>query len=242
MFCAPLFETSTTPRPIVLGLVFAFGTLLLAGQLRAQESVSFSAPDGYHLQADQYGKGERSVILAHGGRFDRKSWKPQAEVLAEAGFRVLAIDFRGYGQSHAGSQGGAQEEDWKHYPDVLAAVRYLHATGAKSVSIVGASMGGDAAGDAAVQANPGEIDRIVFLAAEGGDAPQRLKGRKLFIVSRDDQSGDGPRLPGISESYRKAPEPKKMVVLDGSAHAQFIFETDQGSRLMQEILRFLSDP
>ena len=39
-----------------------------------------------------------------------------------------------------------------------------------------------------------------------------------------------------------APEPKELIVLNGSAHAQFIFETDQGKRLMREILRFLSEP
>ena len=38
------------------------------------------------------------------------------------------------------------------------------------------------------------------------------------------------------------PEPKKLLVLEGSAHAQFIFSTDQGARLMQEMLRFLSEP
>ncbi|HEY6338097.1 MAG TPA: alpha/beta fold hydrolase [Candidatus Sulfotelmatobacter sp.] len=235
----PAFETSSElSHGCVCGLALVLSAFVLAGQLRAQESVSFLAPDGYRLQADQYGEGERAVVLVHGGRFDRKSWKDQADVLAKAGFRVLATDFRGYGQS----QPGSKEEDWKHYPDVLAAVRYLHARGAKSVSIVGASMGGDAAGDAAVQANAGEIDRIVFLGAEGGDAPGRLKGRKLFIVSRDDRSGEGLRLPGITESYRRAPHPKKLVILDGSAHAQFTFETDQGSRLMQEVLQFLSEP
>ena len=222
-------------RPFLESLTLAI--LLLAAPLLAQTSVTFAAPDGPRLQADQYGKGDRAVILAHGGQFDRQSWKPQAEVLAKAGFRVLAIDFRGYGQTIPGTH----DEDEKHYPDVLAAVRYLHSTGAKSVSIVGASMGGDAAGDAAVAANAGEIDRIVFLAAEGGDAPERLKGRKLFILSRNDD-GDGPRLPRISASYRKAPDPKKLIILDGSAHAQFIFSTDQGPRLMQEILHFLTEP
>jgi len=103
-------------------------------------------------------------------------------------------------------------------------------------------MGGDAAGDASAESNPGEIDRIVLLGSEGGDSPERMKGRKLFIVTRDDRSGDGPRLPGITEHYRKAPDPKKLVVLEGSAHAQFIFETDQGPRLLEEMLRFLSEP
>jgi hypothetical protein len=55
-------------------------------------------------------------------------------------------------------------------------------------------------------------------------------------------SSDGPRLPRISEHYGRAPEPKKLVVLEGSAHAQFIFDTDQGPRLIQELLRFLSEP
>ena len=212
--------------------------LTSTGEVPAQEAVTFTAPDGYRLHADLYGKGDRAVVLAHGGRFTKESWRKQAEILADAGFRVLAIDFRGYGQSVPGSR----SEDWKHYPDVLAAVRYLHNTAAKSVSVVGASMGGDAAGDAAAESNPGEIDRIVFLGSEGGDSPERLKGRKLFIVTRDDQSGDGPRLPGITEHYRKAPDPKKLVVLEGSAHAQFIFDSDQGPRLLQELLRFLSEP
>jgi len=216
----------------------ALGLLSVALPAQAQQSITFSVPDGHRLEADEYGAGERAVILAHGGRFDRKSWKPQAEALAKAGFRVLAIDFRGYGQTVPETK----QEDWKPYPDVLAAVRYLHQAGAKSVSVVGASMGGDAAGDADSQSEAGEIDRIVFLGAEGGSAPERLKGRKLFIVSRDDRSGDGPRLPGIAASYRKATEPKQMIILEGSAHAQFIFDTDQGPRLMQEIQRFLSAP
>jgi hypothetical protein len=62
----------------------------------------------------------------------------------------------------------------------------------------------------------------------------------LFIVARDDASGDGPRLPGIRAKYEKAPEPKKLILLEGSAHAQFLFDTDQGERVMREILRFLS--
>ena len=104
-------------------------------------------------------------------------------------------------------------------------------------------MGGGAAADASVEAEPGEIDRLVLLGSTGGDKPEKLKGRKLFITSRDDLGpGDQPRLPKIRADYEKAPEPKELVILDGSAHAQFIFATDQGARLMREILRFLSQP
>jgi pimeloyl-ACP methyl ester carboxylesterase len=44
------------------------------------------------------------VVLAHGARFNKASWAKQAEVLAKTGFRVLAIDFRGYGKSRGGDQ------------------------------------------------------------------------------------------------------------------------------------------
>jgi hypothetical protein len=50
------------------------------------------------------------------------------------------------------------------------------------------------------------------------------------------------RLDAIREQYERAPEPKALVVLDGDAHAQFVFETDQGARLMREIVEFLSAP
>jgi hypothetical protein len=89
----------------------------------------------------------------------------------------------------------------------------------------------------------GEIDRVVLLAHGACGPPEKLKARKLFIVSRDDLGpGDKPRLPKIRAQFEKAPEPKELVILEGSAHAQFIFQTDQGERLMNEILRFLSAP
>ena len=50
------------------------------------------------------------------------------------------------------------------------------------------------------------------------------------------------RLPEIRDQYERAPEPKQLVILEGSAHAQHIFNTDQGERLMREILRFLTEP
>jgi dienelactone hydrolase len=126
---------------------------------------------------------------------------------------------------------------------VLGAVRYLRKTGAKSVSVVGGSFGGDAAAQASVEAEPGEIDRVVLLATGGIDKPEQMKGRKLFITCRDDLGpGDKPRLPKIRDQHERAPGPKELVILECSAHAQFIFETDQGDRLMREILRFLSLP
>jgi pimeloyl-ACP methyl ester carboxylesterase len=214
-------------------------TLLLPGFAVAQEHVSFPTQDGGVVYTDMYGKGERGVVLAHGGPFNKESWEKQALALVKAGFRTLAIDLRGHGLSR-GPQSKSGDDGVEY--DVLAAVRYLRRTGAKTVAVVGASYGGAAAADASIEAEPGEIDRLVLLAAWTARPAEKMKGRKLFIVARDDANDDGPRLPKIRANYEKAVGPKELVILDGSAHAQFIFETDQGERLMREILRFLSEP
>lgn len=212
--------------------------LLLAASAAAQTAVSFPTEDGGLVYADVYGQGDRAVVLAHGGQFNKESWKKQAQALVAAKFRVLALDFRGYGKSKG--PGDSDPTDAPLYQDVLAAVRYLRRTGAKTVSVVGASMGGWAAGDASIASQPGEIDRLVFLGSAPTGPASKLKSPSLFIVARDDASGDGPRLPGIREQFEKAPEPKELIILDGSAHAQFLFQTDQADRVMNEILRFLS--
>ncbi len=209
----------------------------LSAVTAAQQAASFPTEDGGLISADHYGKGTRGVVLAHGGRFTKESWRDQAQALAAHGFHVLAFDFRGFGGSHGPGQ--ADFDTAPFQKDVIAAVRYLKAHGAATVSVVGGSFGGGAAGDASIEW-PGEIDRIVFLGAAPNLPADKLKCRSLFIVARDDASVDGPRLPGIRAQYEKAPNPKKLIVLDGSAHAQFLFQTDQRARVMQEILKFLS--
>jgi len=191
------------------------------------------------IQADLYGSGSRAVLLAHGGRFNKDSWRKQAPILARAGFLVLAINYRGDTFNADGSPSALGTDD-DNAMDVQAAAAYLHGTGAKAISAIGASLGGDAVGNAEARSQAGIFDKMIFLGSEGGDAPEKLRGRKLFIVARDDSNGSGPRLPGISKHCERAPEPKELIVLDGSVHAQFLFDTEEGPRLIREILSFLN--
>ena len=215
---------------------------LVASQAAGQRPVTFPLPDRPgQVQADLYGSGNRGIVLAHGGSFHKESWNRQAKILADAGFLVVAIGFRGDSLNPDGSP-GSFGTDADNTEDVSAAVAYLRRIGAKTVSAVGASLGGDAVGDADAKSSPGTFDRIVLLASSGGDAPDKLNGRKLFIVARNDRNSDGLRLDKISRHYARAPEPKKLIILEGSAHAQFLFDTDQGPHLMNEILRFVSEP
>jgi pimeloyl-ACP methyl ester carboxylesterase len=215
--------------------------ILFATLAAAQQHVSLPTQDGGTIFADVYGRGGRGVVLAHGGQFHKESWKPQAETLTAAGFQVVAFDFRGFGQSTGPGQ--ADVFTAPLHLDVLAAVRYLHEHGAKTVSVVGGSLGGGACADATTVAAPGEIDRLVELGNLTWNMPaEKIKGRKLFIVSRNDSDGAELRLPGMQKDYAKVAEPKQLIILEGNAHAQFLFQTDQSDRVMKEILRFLTEP
>src|SRR6266487_5021529 len=151
----------------------AITALVFAGLAAAQQHVSFATQDGGLIYADLYGKGDRGVVLAHGGRFTKESWRPQAQQLARAGFYVLAFDFRGFGKSH-----GPGDSDMFTAPmhlDVLAAVRHLRKNGAKTVAVIGGSFGGSAAADASNASQPGEINRLMLLAAEGNGPAEKIK-------------------------------------------------------------------
>jgi dienelactone hydrolase len=125
---------------------------------------------------------------------------------------------------------------------VLAAIRYLRTRGARSIAVIGGSMGGAAVAQASVAAAAGEIDRIVLLAPAQIGTPEKMKGRKLFLTARDDANAAGLRLPGIRAQFLRAPEPKTLVLLEGSAHGQRIFQTDQGDAVLQMIVGFLRKP
>ena len=86
----------------------------------------------------------------------------QARALADAGFHVLAFDFRGVGESRGPGQ--ADILGAPLHVDVLAAVRYLKAHDAKT-AVVGGSPGGGAAGDASSQESAARLTTSCFWGA-----------------------------------------------------------------------------
>lgn len=219
-----------TRRTFALGLALS-GCAATASPPRL---VKFRAPDELVVHGEVYGSGRHAVVLVPGGHGVGETWHRQAQRLAGAGFRVLAMDYRARGRSP-----GAPDDEKAHL-DLIGAVRHLRAEGAQLVSVVGASWGGWAAGTAAVSA-PGLIDRLVLLAHSPFEHPERLGGRKLFIVAAEDREGSGRlRLDKIREQFGRAPAPKQLVVLEGAAHAQFLFLAPQGEQLYREVEKFLS--
>ena len=94
--------------------------------------------DGTNIYVKEWGPSEgRPVVLIHGWPLSADSWDPQMIALADAGYRTIAYDRRGFGRSDQPSDGN----DYNTYSDDLADV--LKATGASDdVALVGFSMGG----------------------------------------------------------------------------------------------------
>lgn len=91
--------------------------------------------DNTKLYVKDWGAG-RPVILIHGWPLSADSWDDQAMALADAGFRAIAYDRRGFGRSDQPWSG----YDYNTLADDLAAV--ISETGATDAAIVGFSMGG----------------------------------------------------------------------------------------------------
>jgi len=205
--------------------------LLAAGAARGEEAPrvrSIPTSDGGAVTASEWGSGTRGVVLAHGAVFDRTSWDPLARRLAERGLRVLALDLR------RDASGRPRPVDvWRL--DVRAGIEALRGEGAQQVSVVGASLGGRAAADCLTEEPIGELDRVVLLAPAGARAPEKLPGRKLVVLSRDE-----PAAAQIRQLYERMPEPKELEELPDGAHAQHVFRSAAGPALEERLIRFLS--
>ncbi|MEN8008043.1 MAG: alpha/beta hydrolase [Candidatus Krumholzibacteriota bacterium] len=191
--------------------------------------VTFPSPDGGTVSADLYGDGDHGVILAHGRIFDKQSWRPLATRLAQEEMTALPIDFRGYGSSQPGEQEGALHND------VLAAITYLQEAGMEKVSVIGGSMGGGAAARAAVASEEGDIHRLILLSPVPIEHPEEIRaGSLLYVVSAEEGMFEA-----VKSQYEKAPEPKRLEILPGAAHAQHIFKTSLGDDLSELLIGFL---
>jgi len=185
---APRRNKASFMRFHLLILVF-----LLSFAARAQEPVSFSTQDGGLIQAQLYRAGEHGVVLVHGGRFNKESWEKQARALTNAGFTALAIDLRGYGKSK-----GPGDTDLFTAPlqnDVLAAFKYLQEHGSKKISLLGASLGGGAVAEASARIDSKDLAAVILLAATP-DHPEKMRGRKFFIIAREDIGSGAAARPG----------------------------------------------
>jgi non-heme chloroperoxidase len=137
--------------------------------------------DDTQLYVKDWGSG-RPVVLIHGWPLTADSWDDQALSLAEAGYRVIAYDRRGFGRSAQPFDG----YDYDTLADDLAAV--LDAAGATDgVTLAGFSMGG------------GEVARYLSRHGGRGVVKAALISSIVPYVLQDDSNPHGVPLAQIDQ-------------------------------------------
>ncbi|MEP9360594.1 alpha/beta hydrolase [Sphingomonas sp. KR3-1] len=129
--------------------------------------------DGTELYFKDWGSG-RPVVLIHGWPLSADSWDPVALKLAEAGYRAIAYDRRGFGRSDQPWNG----YDYDSLADDLADV--LQETGATAdATLVGFSMGG------------GEVARYMSRHGGKGVRSAALVSSVVPYMPQGDDNPDG---------------------------------------------------
>ncbi|MFF9494402.1 alpha/beta fold hydrolase [Streptomyces flaveolus] len=99
------------------------------------------------------------IVLIHGGGPGATGWSnynPNIESIAEAGFRVIAPDLPGWGDS--------SEVDFATYDQVEAVCRLLDALGIEKAAFVGNSMGGHTSIRMAIE-HPERVTHLITMGA-----------------------------------------------------------------------------
>ncbi|OHV03653.1 alpha/beta fold hydrolase [Mycobacterium talmoniae] len=126
------------------------------------QTVEFAGAGGITLVADEWNRGNTTadrptILMLHGGGQNRYSWKNTGQILADAGYHVIAIDTRGHGDSDRAPGADYALETLTH--DVLHVVEAI----GRPVVLIGASMGGLTGILAAEQAGPERVRKLVLV-------------------------------------------------------------------------------
>lgn len=114
--------------------------------------------DNIELYYEDHGSG-KPVVLIHGWPLSGRSWEKQVPVLLEAGYRVIAYDRRGFGESSKPTT-GYNYDTFAQDLDKLLTQLDLH-----EVSLVGFSMGGGEVARYIGTYGSGRVRKAVFIAA-----------------------------------------------------------------------------
>lgn len=116
--------------------------------------------NGLRFALDEAGSGNSIALFLHGFPQSRLTWRHQLEPMAELGWRAVAVDMRGYGQSSRPS-----EREAYHIDHLVADVAALFdALGAERRLLIGHDWGGMVAWAAAIR-RVGPLEGLVIINA-----------------------------------------------------------------------------
>ena len=176
-----------------------------------------------------------AIILIHGFVSSTLIWSGTFLPLAEAGFRVIAIDLPGYGYSDKPDDARYTIDSQAH-----AVISLMDRLGIDTATIIGASYGGAIAATIALD-YPERVDRLVLVGAVTSDEPKK---KLLLRVVQIPIVGDiaAPLFLGsrwvlrmrMEEAYRRIGKPLDEHMVKARRH---LLETANMQRAMIRTVR-----
>ncbi|WP_433606477.1 alpha/beta fold hydrolase [Dactylosporangium sp. CA-139114] len=199
--------------------------------------VGFATPAGTQLAGVELGTGSKGIVLAHQNGSNLCEWLPFGQRLATLGYRVLAFDFGGDGDS------GPHQGDDRLDDDVVAAATHLRTSGATDVVLMGASKGAAASLAAAVTLTPKPMAVVslsapaVFGGVSAEDAVPRLASPALFLAAENDH----PFADAAQQFDAAAPKavPHQVFIAIGAEHGTGLLAGGQATKVTELIEAFL---
>lgn len=175
----------------------------LAVPVWAQEDIDLKSGDNV-VTAMTLGEGEHAVIAIHGASQNRKYFfsgngAEFGQALAKAGFRVVAIEWAG--RPPAG------------FAEVAAAIKHVRDKGAKRVSLMGHSRGGELAANYSRTLADGELNSVIQFGSVDDQGLAQTKTKKLFAFNKGDRWANWQ-----PKAFEASSDPKQMIALGGSGH------------------------
>lgn len=213
----------------------AIAVLLALVSVRAsaatlKRDVDIKAPDGANLRGTYFSPGQEGpgILLLHECSMDRHAWDGLATDLANAGFNVLTVDFRGKGDSDGKTAYTTEREATRQkWPsDVDAMFAYLTAqkgVDKSRLAVGGASCGVEQSTDLVVRHH--EIQTIFELSGAATDQTRVHIGKTPAIAifgaaSKEDTDA----AKGIQELLAASKNPHSQVhIYPGSLHGVLMF-------------------
>lgn len=111
------------------------------------KKINLTTNDGIKLAANEFNQDSvRAVILLHQMRMDKSSYDFFIDRLVKEGYRVLALDFRGFGESQGDLSKFTERDFQAMFIDVMTAEEYLRQNNPNlHIQIIGSSIGANTA-------------------------------------------------------------------------------------------------
>jgi pimeloyl-ACP methyl ester carboxylesterase len=173
--------------------------------------VSFAGPGDTELVGRELGEGSVALVLAHGAGTTMESWYAPMDAFADAGYRVLAFDARGVGDS----SGTRSTDPAARAVDIEAAMRFARAQGASRVVVMGSSLGAQAT---LMVAGRNDVAAVVGVSpATVPDGLDAITAPAFFVASAGDR-GPATNARALGRHFDR---PARIVA--GSVHGADLF-------------------